>query len=66
MAIKYRRRENFQVQQVTAEFPFPKRSFEYLRYFGVGHSSTSNFGSLRNGNASNLKGDFNKQHIADW
>ena len=43
---------------------FPKRSESVYDAFGVGHSSTSISAALGMAIASNLKGDFNKQHIA--
>ena len=43
---------------------FPKRSESVYDTFGVGHSSTSISAALGMAIASNLKGDFEKQHIA--
>ena len=43
---------------------FPKRSESVYDTFGVGHSSTSISAALGMALASNLKGEFNKQHIA--
>jgi 1-deoxy-D-xylulose-5-phosphate synthase len=43
---------------------FPKGSESIYDAFGVGHSSTSISAALGMAIASNLKGDFNKQHIA--
>jgi 1-deoxy-D-xylulose-5-phosphate synthase len=43
---------------------FPKRSESMYDTFGVGHSSTSISAALGMAIASNLKGDFEKQHIA--
>jgi 1-deoxy-D-xylulose-5-phosphate synthase len=43
---------------------FPKRSESVYDTFGVGHSSTSISAALGMAIASNLKGDYNKQHIA--
>ncbi|MFL9830309.1 1-deoxy-D-xylulose-5-phosphate synthase [Flavobacterium sp. ST-87] len=43
---------------------FPKRSESIYDAFGVGHSSTSISAALGMAIASNLKGDFEKQHIA--
>jgi 1-deoxy-D-xylulose-5-phosphate synthase len=43
---------------------FPKRSESIYDTFGVGHSSTSISAALGMAIASNLKGDFDKQHIA--
>ncbi len=43
---------------------FPKRSESIYDTFGAGHSSTSISAALGMALASNLKGDFGKQHIA--
>ena len=43
---------------------FPKRSESEYDAFGVGHSSTSISAALGMAIASNLKGEFDKQHIA--
>jgi 1-deoxy-D-xylulose-5-phosphate synthase len=43
---------------------FPKRSESIYDTFGVGHSSTSISAALGMAIASNLKGDFERQHIA--
>ncbi len=43
---------------------FPKRSESVYDTFGVGHSSTSISAALGMALASNLKGDFEKQHIS--
>jgi 1-deoxy-D-xylulose-5-phosphate synthase len=43
---------------------FPKRSESDYDAFGVGHSSTSISAALGMAIASNLKGDYNKHHIA--
>lgn len=43
---------------------FPKRSESEYDTFGVGHSSTAISAALGMAIASNLKGDFNKNHIA--
>jgi 1-deoxy-D-xylulose-5-phosphate synthase len=43
---------------------FPKRSESIYDTFGVGHSSTSISAALGMAIASNLRGDFEKQHIA--
>lgn len=43
---------------------FPKRNESVYDTFGVGHSSTSISAALGMAIASNLKGDFEKQHIA--
>ena len=59
------RRENFDTnRQLHGISGFPKRSESIYDAFGVGHSSTSISAALGMAIASNLKGDFNKQHIA--
>ncbi|MBB1192190.1 1-deoxy-D-xylulose-5-phosphate synthase [Flavobacterium sp. SOK18b] len=59
------RRENFHTnRQLGGISGFPKRSESDYDTFGVGHSSTSISAALGMAIASNLKGDFNKQHIA--
>ncbi|MFV8464404.1 1-deoxy-D-xylulose-5-phosphate synthase [Flavobacterium sp. LB1P62] len=59
------RRENFHTnRQLGGISGFPKRSESSYDAFGVGHSSTSISAALGMAIASNLKGDFNKQHIA--
>lgn len=59
------RRENFQTnRQLNGISGFPKRSESVYDAFGVGHSSTSISAALGMAIASNLKGDFKKQHIA--
>jgi 1-deoxy-D-xylulose-5-phosphate synthase len=59
------RRESFQTnRQLNGISGFPKRSESPFDAFGVGHSSTSISAALGMAIASNLKGDFNKQHIA--
>jgi 1-deoxy-D-xylulose-5-phosphate synthase len=59
------RRENFHTnRQLNGISGFPKRSESPFDTFGVGHSSTSISAALGMAIASNLKGDFNKQHIA--
>jgi 1-deoxy-D-xylulose-5-phosphate synthase len=59
------RRENFHTnRQLGGISGFPKRSESLYDAFGVGHSSTSISAALGMAIASNLKGDFNKQHIA--
>lgn len=59
------RRENFHTnRQIDGISGFPKRSESIYDTFGVGHSSTSISAALGMAIASNLKGDFNKQHIA--
>lgn len=59
------RRENFHTnRQLDGISGFPKRSESIYDAFGVGHSSTSISAALGMAIASNLKGDFNKQHIA--
>ena len=51
-------------RQLGAFSGFPKRSESIYDTFGVGHSSTSISAALGMAIASNLKGDFNKHHIA--
>ena len=59
------RRENFHTnRQLNGISGFPKRSESNFDTFGVGHSSTSISAALGMAISSNLKGDFNKQHIA--
>ena len=59
------RRENFHTnRQFNGISGFPKRSESNFDTFGVGHSSTSISAALGMAIASNLKGEFNKQHIA--
>ncbi|UQD55281.1 1-deoxy-D-xylulose-5-phosphate synthase [Flavobacterium sp. K5-23] len=59
------RRENFHTnRQLNGISGFPKRSESIYDTFGVGHSSTSISAALGMAIASNLKGDFEKQHIA--
>ena len=59
------RRENFHTnRQLNGISGFPKRSESSFDTFGVGHSSTSISAALGMAIASNLKGDFNKHHIA--
>ncbi|HEY4617698.1 MAG TPA: 1-deoxy-D-xylulose-5-phosphate synthase [Flavobacterium sp.] len=59
------RRENFHTnRQLGGISGFPKRSESIYDAFGVGHSSTSISAALGMAIASNLKGDFDKQHIA--
>jgi 1-deoxy-D-xylulose-5-phosphate synthase len=59
------RRENFHTnRQLNGVSGFPKRSESVYDAFGVGHSSTSISAALGMAIASNLKGDFEKQHIA--
>ena len=59
------RRENFDTnRQLHGISGFPKRSESIYDAFGVGHSSTSISAVLGMAIASNLKGDFDKQHIA--
>ena len=59
------RRENFHTNRQSGGISgFPKRSESVYDAFGVGHSSTSISAALGMAIASNLKGDFNKQHIA--
>ena len=59
------RRESFHTnRQLGGISGFPKRGESIYDTFGVGHSSTSISAALGMAIASNLKGDFNKQHIA--
>ena len=59
------RREIFHTnRQLNGISGFPKRSESIFDTFGVGHSSTSISAALGMAIASNLKGDFEKQHIA--
>ena len=59
------RRENFHTnRQLNGISGFPKRSESVYDAFGVGHSSTSISAALGMAIASNLKGNFDKQHIA--
>ncbi|MFT7164482.1 MAG: 1-deoxy-D-xylulose-5-phosphate synthase, partial [Flavobacterium sp.] len=59
------RKENFETnRQLGGISGFPKRSESIYDAFGVGHSSTSISAALGMAIASNLKGDFDKQHIA--
>ncbi|MDR7369344.1 1-deoxy-D-xylulose-5-phosphate synthase [Flavobacterium aquidurense] len=59
------RRENFHTnRQLGGVSGFPKRSESVYDTFGVGHSSTSISAALGMAIASNLKGNFDKQHIA--
>lgn len=59
------RRDNFYTnRQLNGISGFPKRSESVYDAFGVGHSSTSISAALGMAIASNLKGDYNKQHIA--
>ena len=59
------RREIFHTnRQLGGISGFPKRSESIYDAFGVGHSSTSISAALGMAIASNLKGDYNKQHIA--
>ncbi|MEO8253569.1 MAG: 1-deoxy-D-xylulose-5-phosphate synthase [Flavobacterium sp.] len=59
------RRENFHTnRQLNGISGFPKRSESNYDAFGVGHSSTSISAALGMAIASNLNGDFEKQHIA--
>jgi 1-deoxy-D-xylulose-5-phosphate synthase len=51
-------------RQLNGISGFPKRSESIYDTFGVGHSSTSISAALGMALASNLKGDFDKQHIA--
>ncbi|MEY3086056.1 MAG: hypothetical protein RL037_2291, partial [Bacteroidota bacterium] len=59
------RRKNFHTnRQINGISGFPKRSESVYDAFGVGHSSTSISAALGMAIASNLKGDFEKHHIA--
>lgn len=59
------RRENFDTnRQLNGISGFPKRTESNYDSFGVGHSSTAISAALGMALASNLKGDFNKNHIA--
>ena len=59
------RRENFNTnRQLNGISGFPKRNENVYDAFGVGHSSTSISAALGMAIASNLKGDFDKHHIA--
>ncbi|OCB76856.1 1-deoxy-D-xylulose-5-phosphate synthase [Flavobacterium crassostreae] len=59
------RRENFDTnRQLGGISGFPKRTESPYDAFGVGHSSTAISAALGMAIASNLKGDFDKQHIA--
>lgn len=59
------RREQFHTnRQLNGISGFPKRSESIYDAFGVGHSSTSISAALGMAIASNLKGDYDKQHIA--
>jgi 1-deoxy-D-xylulose-5-phosphate synthase len=59
------RRDNFHTnRQLGGISGFPKRSESIYDAFGVGHSSTSISAALGMAIASNLKGDFEKHHIA--
>ena len=59
------RRDSFHTnRQLGGLSGFPKRSESIYDAFGVGHSSTSISAALGMAIASNLKGDFDKQHIA--
>jgi len=51
-------------RQLNGLSGFPKREESAYDTFGVGHSSTSISAALGMAIASNLKGDFEKQHIA--
>ena len=59
------RREQFHTnRQLNGISGFPKRSESIYDTFGVGHSSTAISAALGMAIASNLKGDYEKQHIA--
>jgi 1-deoxy-D-xylulose-5-phosphate synthase len=51
-------------RQLTGLSGFPRRSESIYDAFGVGHSSTSISAALGMAIASNLQGEFDKQHIA--
>jgi len=51
-------------RQIDGLSGFPNREESKYDSFGVGHSSTSISAALGMAIASNIKGDFNKQHIA--
>ncbi|MDG2431436.1 1-deoxy-D-xylulose-5-phosphate synthase [Flavobacterium sp.] len=59
------RREKFDTnRQLNGISGFPKRSESEYDAFGVGHSSTAISAALGMAIASNLNGDYDKQHIA--
>ena len=59
------RKDNFHTnRQFGGISGFPKRSESVYDAFGTGHSSTAISAALGMAIASNLKGDFEKQHIA--
>jgi 1-deoxy-D-xylulose-5-phosphate synthase len=59
------RRDKFDTnRQLGGISGFPRRSESIYDTFGVGHSSTAISAALGMAIASNLKGDFEKQHIA--
>jgi 1-deoxy-D-xylulose-5-phosphate synthase len=59
------RRDDFHTnRQLTGLSGFPRRSESIYDAFGVGHSSTSISAALGMAIASNLQGEFDKQHIA--
>ncbi|SMG27724.1 1-deoxy-D-xylulose-5-phosphate synthase [Marivirga sericea] len=59
------RKESFHTNRVYGGMSgFPKRKESEYDAFGVGHSSTSISAALGMALASNLKGEFEKQHIA--
>ncbi len=59
------RRDSFHTnRQLHGLSGFPKREESNYDTFGVGHSSTAISAALGMALASNLKGDFSKQHIA--
>lgn len=59
------RKEKFHTNRVYGGMSgFPKRKESEYDAFGVGHSSTSISAALGMALASNLKGEFDKQHIA--
>lgn len=59
------RKDNFDTnRQLNGISGFPKRSESEFDTFGVGHSSTAISGALGMAIASNLNGNFDKNHIA--
>lgn len=59
------RRDNFYTnRQLSGVSGFPKRSESEYDTFGVGHSSTSISAALGMAIASNLNGEYDKQHIS--
>jgi 1-deoxy-D-xylulose-5-phosphate synthase len=58
------RRDDSYKQTINRLIRFPKKEREIYDAFGVGHSSTSISAALGMAIASNLQGEFDKQHIA--